>query len=66
MAKSQSKQNSLSEQMLSGLLFSSQPTVSSAPTKSDITDINIDDIIPYHREKINNAEEEITIFKDYS
>ena len=66
MAKSQSKQNSLSEQMLSGLLFSSQPTVSSAPTKSDITDINIDDIIPYHREKIVYAEEEFTIFSDYS
>ena len=66
MAKSQSKQNSLSEQMLSGLLFSSQPTVSSAPTKSDITDINLDDIIPYHREKIVYAEEEFTIFYDYS
>lgn len=68
MAKARDKQIALENQIASGLLFSNQPATSVASTSitSGITDINLDDIIPYHREKIVYAEEEFTIFSDYS
>ena len=68
MARARDKQTALENQIASGLLFSNQPatSVTSTSITSGITDINLDDIIPYHREKIVYAEEEFTIFSDYS
>lgn len=68
MARARDKQTALENQIASGLLFSNQPatSVTSTSITSGITDINLDDIIPYHREKIVYAEEEFTIFYDYS